>query len=319
MAYLRKLPSGNWSAQIDRAGVRLSQSFPTKAHAKEWATKTEAEILAKRRGQTVRRTLKQALERYKQDVSPKKRGGPWEERRIEFMLGKDGLPFAEKWLEELTPDDFGKWRDLRLKGVKGSTVNRDFNLLSAVLSIARDEWGWLTASPLSKLKRPKDPPARDRLISWLEVRKMLKALGWKGKVENLSHEVAHAFLVSLHTGMRASEVLKARRVGSVAHLEMTKNGDPRSIPLSGRAVKLMGLCPKYTVTSASLDALFRKARKKAGLDGFTFHDARATALTRLASKHDVLTLAKISGHKDLNVLREHYYRAKAEDIAKTMR
>ena len=33
--------------------------------------------------------------------------------------------------------------------------------------------------------------------------------------------------------------------------------------------------------SATADALFRKVRENAGLDGFTFHDARHTAATRI--------------------------------------
>lgn len=319
MAYFRKLKTGNWSAQIDRAGVRTSQTFPTKAAAQAWATKTEAEILAKRRGQTVKRTLRQALERYRDDVSVKKRGKRWEEMRIGSYLGEFGLPFADKWLEDVTPDDFAKWRDHRLKGLKSSSVARDFTLLSSVMSIARDEWGWLHTSPLTKVKRPKQPPARTRLIHWTEIRAMLRALGWARKApDNLSQQAAHAFLVSLHTGMRAGEVLKAERRGTVATLETSKNGEPRDIPLSGRAIKLMSLCPKYTVSGPSLDALFRKARKTAGLEGFTFHDARATALTRMAKKVDVLQLARISGHKDIKMLMV-YYRETSADIAKNLR
>lgn len=38
-------------------------------------------------------------------------------------------------------------------------------------------------------------------------------------------------------------------------------------------------------------------------------------LTRLSRKVDVMTLAKISGHTDLRILQEVYYREAAEDIA----
>ena len=47
-----------------------------------------------------------------------------------------------------------------------------------------------------------------------------------------------------------------------------------------------------------------------------FHDARATALTLLSRKVDVMTLAKISRHKDINLLQNTYYRESAENIAK---
>ena len=51
----------------------------------------------------------------------------------------------------------------------------------------------------------------------------------------------------------------------------------------------------FGLKSPTLDALFRKYRTRAGLSGFTFHDTRHTAATRLAGRVDVLTLCKIFG------------------------
>jgi integrase len=45
---------------------------------------------------------------------------------------------------------------------------------------------------------------------------------------------------------------------------------------------------------------------------------KATLLAAMASEVktvDVMTLAKISGHKDLSILQNTYYRESAEDIA----
>lgn len=318
MAWLRKLPSGKWSAQVARAGVRTSQSFPTKAAAQAWATTIEAEILAQKRGQIVRRSLRQALERYRDEESPKKKGAKFERDRINAMLTY-GLDFVDKWLEDVSAADFGRWRDQRLLGVKASSVNRDINLLCAVFT-ACIEWGWLTKSPLKGFKRPTNPAPRTRVISWREIRAMLRALGWKRQPpETLQQQVACAFLMSLHTAMRAGEVLRYELRGTVAHLSTTKNGDPRDVPLSARALRLHALCQQYTVTSASLDALFRKARNAAGLEGFTMHDARRTALTRLSKKLDPFQLARVSGHRDLKILMNVYYGETAADLAATLR
>jgi integrase len=318
MAYLRHLPSGKWSAQVEKMGVRTSRSFRTKAQAQAWATEVEAEVMASRRGQIVRRTLRQALERYGAEVAPTKGSARRDGHRLPFLA--ESLGFADKWLEDITADDFGRWRDRQLLGVKGSTVNRDLNLLTAVLSTARDEWGWLVKSPLTRFRRPKNPPPRRRVIAWHEAKAVLRALGWrKAPPTTLQQEAGFAFLMSLHTGMRAGEVLSYRLQGKVAHLEKTKNGHPRDVPLGGRALKLHALCPGYTITGASLDALFRKARVKAGLSGFTFHDARRTALTRLSSKLSPLQLARVSGHRDLRVLLQVYYAEKAQDIGAGLR
>ena len=61
--------------------------------------------------------------------------------------------------------------------------------------------------------------------------------------------------------------------------------------------------------------LFSKLCREVLIEGLTFHDSRATALTHLARKVDVLTLAKISRHKDLSLLNNVYYREKADQIA----
>lgn len=321
MAYLLKLKSGKWSAQIDRAGVRTSASFATKAAAHAWATTVEAEIMARKRGQVARKTLRQALERYSREVSPTKKNALWEQTRIKFFLSDEfGLPFADKLTDEVTADDIGKWRDLRLQGVKGSTINRDLNLLSAAFTTCVKEWGWSSRNPTGMARRPANPKPRDRLIAWHEIRRVLRALDWHMRpAQTLQQQAGFAFLMSLHTAMRASEVLKAEYSGGVAVLTDTKNGESRRVPLSPRAVRLLTYCPQFTITGPSLDALFRKARDRAGLEGFVFHDARATALTRMARRVDVLQLAKISGHRDISILSNTYYRESAESIGSRLR
>jgi integrase len=108
----------------------------------------------------------------------------------------------------------------------------------------------------------------------------------------------------------------------VAHLRETKNGTRRDVPLSKRALELLALLPAaeagrpiFAMSAASLDALFRKARERAGIDGATFHDTRHLAITRLAKKFpNVLDLARMTGHKDLRKL-QIYYNETAEAMA----
>jgi integrase len=51
------------------------------------------------------------------------------------------------------------------------------------------------------------------------------------------------------------------------------------------------------------------------IEDLTFHDTRATALTLLSRRMDVMTLARISRHKDINLLFNTYYRERPEEIA----
>lgn len=118
-------------------------------------------------------------------------------------------------------------------------------------------------------------------------------------------------------GMRWEDVALDRRI---VRLPKTKNGDAREVPLSRKAIQLIeymkGLDEErvFTLTSALLDAYYRQGRDLAGIKGPTFHDARATALTRLSKRLDILELAKMVGHRDPRSLMI-YYRQSATEIA----
>jgi len=73
----------------------------------------------------------------------------------------------------------------------------------------------------------------------------------------------------------------------------------------------------FDVTKESLDALFRKAKRKALIEDLTFHDTRHEAITRLAKKLNVLELARMVGHRDLKMLMI-YYNETAENLAKKL-
>lgn len=71
----------------------------------------------------------------------------------------------------------------------------------------------------------------------------------------------------------------------------------------------------FGVSTASLDALFRKAKRLALIEDLHFHDTRREALTRLSKVFDVMELARISGHRDLRVLQNVYYAPSVQDLA----
>lgn len=72
----------------------------------------------------------------------------------------------------------------------------------------------------------------------------------------------------------------------------------------------------FTVGANEGSALFSRLAKELLIDGLTFHDSRATALTLLSRRMDVMRLARISRHRDLNTLLRSYYRERPEDISR---
>lgn len=326
MAYYRRV-KGGWRAEIERMGVRESSTWPTKAEAIGWATKTEADIMATKRGTFPRKTLADAIRRYQLEVSRNKGGRRVEELRFD-AFEREFQALAGTVLSEVATPDLVRWRDARLKTVTPGTVRREANLLRNLFSVARDEWKWCGESPFVGFRIPADNPARERRVDMLELRRICRWLGYRtGLVQTKQQEVAFAFLLALRTGMRAGELLSLsdatvdldRRVARVPHKTQHLTGRPREIPLTRQAVRLlrpmMGRGHVFTVGAKSLDTLFRKARDNCLVRDLHFHDSRAEALTRLARKVDVLTLARISGHKDINLLLSTYYRETAADIA----
>lgn len=325
MAYIKKLKTGRWRAQIERIGVRKSAVFDTKAEATNWAATEEAALIAVKRGAYPRKTFADAMNRYAEGVSSRKAGERSE--RLRFKAFERDFPdIAGMVISDISTPDMVRWRDARLKKVSAGSVQRDINLISNVFTIARDEWHWCGKSPFTGMRQPGDNPARARRILPSEVRALCRWLGYRtDRVETKQQEVALAFLIGLRSAMRAGEILSLsaenvnleKRTATVKHKMQHLTGKPRVVPLTKHGVRLIRKLNgrAFTVSSDSLDALFRKARDALLLNDVHFHDSRAEALTRLARKVDVMTLARISGHKDLRILMSVYYRESAEDIA----
>lgn len=235
----------------------------------------------------------------------------WEIRRLNAMLEH----FGDVLLTEIDAPQIAGWRDARLKTVSGSTVVREANILRNLLKIAKNEWRVIEHEPFQGVKLPKENSPRQQIWPWQLIKRVLRA-SRTGKTA----EMQDAFRIALRTGMRLQEVLAApegfdakRQVVMV--LTKTHLQKPDTIPIGRIAAKLLKR-PPFTVGPNEGSVLFSKMCRELLIEGLTFHDARATALTHLARKVDVLRLAKISRHKNVNLLLSTYYRETVEQIAK---
>ena len=137
MATFSRLPSGKWRAQIKLRGVRESRSFSTRQLAMRWAAEREAQIEHEQTAGPERtRTLADVLARYRDEVTPTKRGARVERTRIDAIIRHyPGLVSLS--LAALTPERLGQWRDERLAEVKPATVARYMTVITAALEHAR--------------------------------------------------------------------------------------------------------------------------------------------------------------------------------------
>lgn len=320
---------GNWQATVNRNNVRKSMTFPTKKEAEAWAAQLEAQVLAPGRGEIPPGiTFGQLLERYRDEVVPQKDGAEWETIRIDMLLREDEI--SKVHLTALDSVHVARWRDRRLQSVQGSSVNREWTILSHACTTAIKNWKWLRQNPFKEASRPKDNPPRTRTPSAEETEKILYCLGCDPQVTptTISQRVGLAYLFALETAMRSGEIIEllwSDINGRTAHLRKTKNGDARTVPLSLEAMRLLSLLPRteadgpvFQLNDQQRDALFRKAMKKAVIEDLHFHDSRREALSRLSKKVDVLTLAKISGHRDLSILLNTYYKTDMHAVAASL-
>ena len=324
MASIKPHPGGGFRAFVCVNGIRESKVLKGKREAQQWAAQRETELAdGEKTGE--RFTFGAALEKYRDEVSPHKRGARWEAVRINAFLHMLHMP-VKKEIGAVTTEDMGLWRDARLKSVSSGTVLREIALLSAIFECCRREWKWITANPLTDMRKPREPDHRDTIITLPQIRKMLTAMQHRqGPCKRASQAAARAFLLALRTGMRAGEITRLtwdRVKDDYCILSVTKT-KPRNVPLEPKAKRIIESMRGWDddrvfgLTPQTLDALFRRYRDRAGLSGFTFHDARHSAATRLALRLDVLTLCKMFGWSSTSQALT-YFNPSASDIAKRL-
>lgn len=312
------MASGNIRALVAIKGVRRSATFPTKGQARSWATAIEADILAGKHGTVPDKLFSDLLIRYRDTVSVTKRGERWETVRLDKLLLD---PLALIGLQYFNASHVADWRDRRLKEVSAASVLREWNLLSHAASVAVKEWKWLKSNPFSEVKRPLAPEARWRRVRSDEIERLMLALGYEydQPCKTITARVGAAFLFAIETGMRAGEIcgLTSDRVFERhVHLDKTKNGTKRDVPLSTEAKRILKqVGGTFGITTQQVDALFRKGKQRCMIDDLHFHDARHEALTRMSEKLNVMQLAKIAGLRDLRILQGVYYNPDIGDIA----
>lgn len=349
MATIRKR-GDRWQARIQIKGTaQCSKSFSVRADAEAWAKITEAEIIRGvyiRRSEAERMSLSEALVKYEKEVTSSKRGADQERHRIRVWKA-DSL--AKKSIASLRGMDFATWRDKRLKDVKPATVRHDLEVISNLFNVARREWGMEgLANPIEGIRLPTANNARSRVFYPGEEALLMTALEpparktngqWGAGTENPL--IKPFVLLALETAMRRGELLairweNIRLKDRVAYLPMTKNGQSRTVPLSTRAVEVLGGMTRKLygavfeeLTANALKLGFIRAVKRARkgyvegggddprmLVDLRMHDLRHIAVTRLAERlPNIVELAAVSGHSDVRMLKR-YYHPKAEDLAK---
>ncbi|WP_323025675.1 site-specific integrase [Castellaniella sp.] len=264
-------------------------------------------------------SMARGLIRYRKTVSILKKGYEQERYRILQILRSF---LAAKHVHEVTSVDIASYRDMRLgslnrktgKPLSPATVRLEMSLLSNFFDLARIEWGYTRgANPCADVRKPKNPPGRDRRLTNREERQILR---YAHGHQNL--ELYSIIMIALTTAMRQSEILGMRWEHinfktRVAHLPDTKNGSKRDVPLSSKAreaIMRMGLKPHgpiFSYTKNGIKSTWRFMMLRLGIEDLHFHDMRHEAISRFfeLGTLDMMEIAAISGHKSLAMLKRY--------------
>jgi len=317
MATLRKR-NGKWQVQVRRQGhPPVSKSFINRKDAEAWARDVErrfdqGEALPTRQAVDVR-TLGDLLSVYRDTITPRKKSASVERYRIDRILRH---PLAATQATKLVASQVASYRDERLETVSGETTRQDLVLLRQVFDVARREWGLkITANPVDDVRKPPPAKARTRRVHFSDLRAISLAL--RTFRNPLLRQV---ILFALATGMRRGEILRVewRHVDqrqALLTIPVTKNGHPRIIPLSRRALRILDdlSAPAsdterlvFPISANAVRLSWQRLKAKAGLDDLRFHDMRHEAVSRFFEAGLSLPeVALISGHRDPKMLMRY--------------
>jgi len=220
----------------------------------------------------------------------------------------------ETMLDKVTGAEVEKYRGRRLgKGIKPGSVATELAWLRAVLRWAHKR------ELVAKIPEIKIPNPHNERIAHLDKKQQRDLLACCAEISGLLADVVAA---ALFTGCRKGELLALRwewidlKAGRITFPgEVTKNGRPKPIPISGdmrallkrRMAQASPGAPVFhregkPLSWSALDRRWKDARARAGLKGFHFHDLRhVAATTMLENGTDLYTVSKILGHATLQM------------------
>jgi len=231
--------------------------------------------------------------------------------------------FKGKYLSEITAEQIERYKAKRKadpvrpnaeakpgvdpKLISPSTVNREVSCLKNVLNKAV-EWEKLDRNPAAKIKKFREPNAKERILTFDEMKRLLA---------EASEDLRPVLVVALNTGMRKSEILSLRWkdvdfVKGFIHIADSKSGRSRDIPMNSpvfetlhdrsRDREFVFENPETKARIQDVKTAFKGACRRAEINGLRFHDLRHTALSWMIQKGaDLVTVSKIAGHASIQM------------------
>jgi integrase len=233
-------------------------------------------------------------------------------------------PVAKVSVRDISSRHFAEYRNSRIRKVGPDTVRRELTIFRHCFEIARKEWDITIAkNPLHDIRFPAPGLPREERLSDVGAADLHREIGTlRNKI------IASVIVLAIETGMRRGELLSLRwkdvdlEKGTVRLLQ-TKNGRPRTVPLTPRAIEELRRIERkgdsvLQVSSNAVQLCWNRIRVRAGLGGLRFHDLRHEAISRFFELGlSIPEVALISGHRDTKMLMR-YTHIRPENLSRKL-
>lgn len=212
-------------------------------------------------------------------------------------------------LQDVGPENVERYKAKRRTEVSPGTVNREISCLKTMFNQAVS-WGKLETNPLRAVKKLRENPPKERILSRDEARRLMECAA-PGLLPFLT--------IALNTGMRRGEILSLRWADAdlaKCYINITdgnsKSGKGRKVPMNRQVYETLRALPRVsefvfynpeTKTHVlDMKTAFHSACRAVGINGLRVHDLRHTAASWMVeSGIDLATVSKILGHSTIQM------------------
>ncbi len=298
MPISRDKSRGTYVFEFDRivngVRIRIRKRLPkawTSAQADEFERKESARIYAAANGVgSEDRLITDAIALYVAERAPLLKQGKNAAREIhQIHWAFNGKPISA--LAEVCRAVVQKSGKSRYgKEMAPATIRARIRYLVAACRYAWKYHGFGVNDPGARVITPQ---VRNERRVYIDRREMLKIAR---KINN--RKVRRVIRIAFYSGMRLGEILSARVESGRWHLDDTKNGEPRIVPIHPR-VWTAAHNTSRKPAKITVQSYFREAARALGHKDLHFHDLRHSAASEMINNDiDLYTVGAVLGHKD---------------------